>query len=124
MPETIPSFVEAEDSTLSPNHTLSPYEAAKQRELSGSYFDKGGVSVRRPCSSAKSKELEGSDIFGRSSQQTSTTISPKSFTNDLNNTIVEHEQQENAVPRTCVKVSNVSNNYVNHMTSLHRLKFS
>lgn len=63
--------------------------------------------MRRPCSSAKSKELEGSDIFGRSAQHTST-ISPKSFTNELNSNIVEHEQQENAVPRTCVKVSNVS----------------
>lgn len=96
-----------EDSVLSPKKPASIAEAAKQRELSGTFFEGGGgtTSVRRPCSSAKTKELEGSNIFGRSTYDQYRIISPKCHTNDLNN-LSEADHQENKPPRTSVKVSN------------------
>ncbi|MCO5576984.1 hypothetical protein L7F22_030805 [Adiantum nelumboides] len=88
-----------EESAISPKRSASLSEMAKQRELTGSFFGAGRdtPTSRRPTSSAKSKELEGSNIFGRSSQEQFNTAT----SNDLNK-----YQEQNAPPRTSVKVSN------------------
>ncbi|MCO5557489.1 hypothetical protein L7F22_011054 [Adiantum nelumboides] len=92
-----------EESAISPKRSASLSEMAKQRELTGSIFGVGRdtPTSRRPTSSAKSKELEGSNIFGRSSQDQLNTATSKCLANDLNK-----YQEQNAPPRTSVKVSN------------------
>ncbi|KAI5055548.1 hypothetical protein GOP47_0029069 [Adiantum capillus-veneris] len=92
-----------EDDTLSPKRQASLAEMSKQRELTGTIFGAGRdtPTSRRPNSSAKSKELEGSNIFGRSSQGQLNNVTPKCLANDLYNC-----QEQNAPPRTSVKVSN------------------
>ena len=57
----------------------------------------------RSCSSAKTKELEGSNIFGRSHLYDN--MSPMSWNH--HNDITIAEQQENKAPRTGAKNSNV-----------------
>eukprot|EP00250_Pteridium_aquilinum_P003468 c13784_g1_i1 orf=313-1482(+) len=105
-PVRVSNNVLTEDSAVSPKKPASLSEVAKQRELSGTFLGMGRDTSggRRPCSSAKSRELEGSNIFGRSTQDQLTT---KCLTNDLNKLPAGTGHQENnAPPRTSVKVSN------------------
>ncbi|KAH7282298.1 hypothetical protein KP509_35G024200 [Ceratopteris richardii] len=92
-----------EGSALSPKKPTSFSEIAKQKELCGTFLRSPAdiPSGRRPTSSAKSKELEGSGIFGRSRQNQANELTPKSLEKDLNSC-----QENNAVLRTSVKVLN------------------
>lgn len=92
-----------EDGSVSPKKPTSLPEVAKQRELSGSQETIEDVHVGRQFSTAKAKELVGSDIFGPPSE-----VPPRSLNRSLE---VREEVKGPAEPaprnvRTSVKVSN------------------
>ncbi|XP_020238289.1 uncharacterized protein LOC109817453 [Cajanus cajan] len=62
------------EENISPKKPTSPHEIAKQRELSGSYQSKSVAKIQKQTSSAKTKELSGSDIFAPPPE-----IVPRSF---------------------------------------------
>lgn len=92
-----------EDGSLSPKKPTSLPEVAKQRELSGSQETIADIHVGRQFSTAKAKELVGSDIFGPPSD-----TPPRSHSRSFE---VREEAKGPAEPaprnvRTSVKVSN------------------
>lgn len=92
-----------EDGSLSPKKPTSLPEVAKQRELSGSQETIADIHVGRQFSTAKAKELVGSDIFGPPSE-----TPPRSLSRSVD---VREEVKSPAEPaprnvRTSVKVSN------------------
>ncbi|TKY60287.1 Alpha-ketoglutarate-dependent dioxygenase alkB-like 2 [Spatholobus suberectus] len=52
------------EENISPKKPSSLPEIAKQRELSGTYQSESDTKIKKQISSAKTKELSGSDIFG------------------------------------------------------------
>ncbi|MCO5606908.1 hypothetical protein L7F22_061099 [Adiantum nelumboides] len=92
-----------EDGSVSPKKPTSLPEVAKQRELSGSQETIADIHVGRQFSTAKVKELVGSDIFGPPSD-----VPPRSLTRNVE---LREEVKSPAEPvprnvRTSVKVSN------------------
>ncbi|KAH7432359.1 hypothetical protein KP509_07G018800 [Ceratopteris richardii] len=92
-----------EDGSLSPKKPTSLPEVAKQRELSGSQETVADIHVGKQSSTAKAKELVGSDIFGPPS-----VLPPR----NLNRSLEVREELKSAAKlaprnvRTSVKVSN------------------
>eukprot|EP00249_Psilotum_nudum_P010168 c22377_g1_i1 orf=355-1365(-) len=94
------------DGSVSPKKPTSLPEVAKQRELSGSQETSADILVRRQFSSAKAKELVGSDIFGPPPE-----LPPRSLNRNLEAREEQREIKGAAEPvarnvRTSVKVSN------------------
>eukprot|EP00249_Psilotum_nudum_P010169 c22377_g2_i1 orf=348-1355(-) len=94
------------DGSVSPKKPTSLPEVAKQKELSGSKETSADILVRRQFSSAKSKELVGSDIFGPPPE-----MPPRSLNRNLEAREEPKEVKGASEPvprnvRTSVKVSN------------------
>lgn len=53
-----------EDESVCPKKPISAAEVTKQRELRGNVDKESKIKVKKQLSNAKSKELNGNDIFG------------------------------------------------------------
>jgi len=94
------------EGNISPKKPTSLPEIAKQRELGGTYQSKTVTKINKQTSSAKTKELSGSDIFAPPSE-----IVPRSLAAAHTLESKESKDTRRSVPQkvsTSAQVSNVS----------------
>lgn len=94
------------EGNVSPKIPTSLPEIAKQRELSGTYQRESEMKTKKHISSAKTKELSGSDIFAPAPE-----ILPRSPAAGCNLESKQSKDMREPVPRkvrASVQVSNVS----------------